>query len=97
VAATSDQAATMGVRLIELRKRAGMAREQLVVRAGLASATVRRVESNDIDPRLSTIRKLAAALGVEPGAPARARVVGARTAAARGSVLMPEADRLPAP
>jgi transcriptional regulator with XRE-family HTH domain len=56
----------MGERLVDLRKRAGLTQEQLAVRAGVASATVRRIEGDDIDPRLSTIRKLAAVLGVEP-------------------------------
>ena len=39
---------------------------QLAERAGVTTATVARIERDEIEPRMTTLRKLADALGVEP-------------------------------
>lgn len=62
---------TMGVmkiggRLRKLRERKLMTQEQLGEAAAVSRDQVSRIERNEVDPRFSTIRKLAKALGVEP-------------------------------
>jgi DNA-binding XRE family transcriptional regulator len=52
-------------RLRLMRERAALSQRDLARAAGVAEATIRNVEHGD-DPRPSTIRKLAAALGVRP-------------------------------
>ncbi len=39
---------------------------QLAEQAGVTTATVARIERDEIEPRMTTLRKLADALGVEP-------------------------------
>ena len=39
---------------------------QLAERAGVTTATVARTERDEIEPRMTTLRKLAEALGIEP-------------------------------
>jgi transcriptional regulator with XRE-family HTH domain len=56
----------IGDRLRDLRKRRPLTQEQLAERSGVGIATIVRVERNQVEPRGSTIRKLAEALGVEP-------------------------------
>lgn len=56
----------IGDRLRDLRKRKLLTQEQLAVRSGVGIATIVRVERNQVEPRGSTIRKLAEALSVEP-------------------------------
>ena len=56
----------IGDRLRDLRKRRLLTQEQLAERSGVGIATIVRVERNQVEPRGSTIRKLAEALGVEP-------------------------------
>jgi len=56
----------VGDRLRDLRKRKLLTQEQLAVRSGVGIATIVRVERNQVEPRGSTIRKLAEALSVEP-------------------------------
>jgi transcriptional regulator with XRE-family HTH domain len=53
-------------RLRELRQRAFLTQVELGERAGMSEATVNRLESGKHEARISTVRKLAAALGVEP-------------------------------
>jgi transcriptional regulator with XRE-family HTH domain len=43
-----------------------MTQEQLARTAGISSRQLVRIESNKVEPRFSTILKLAGALGVEP-------------------------------
>ena len=52
--------------LRDLRKRRLLTQEQLAERSGVGIATIVRVERNQVEPRGSTIRKLAEALRVEP-------------------------------
>jgi transcriptional regulator with XRE-family HTH domain len=47
-----------------LRKRRGLTQQALAVRAGLTLGYIARLEIGMHDPRLSTLRKLAKALGV---------------------------------
>ena len=49
-----------------LRKRKLLTQVQLAERSGVGVATIIRVERNQVEPRESTIRQLAEALGVEP-------------------------------
>ena len=56
----------IGDRLRDLRKRSLLTQEQLAERSGIGVATIIRVERNQVEPRGSTIRKLAEALSVEP-------------------------------
>ena len=56
----------IGDRLRDLRKRSLLTQEQLAERSGIGVATIIRVERNQVEPRGSTIRKLAEALNVEP-------------------------------
>jgi transcriptional regulator with XRE-family HTH domain len=56
---------TIGQRLHELRKRAGLSLDDVAQAAGMSKSGVWEVEANRNDPRLSTIRKLARALGVD--------------------------------
>ena len=56
----------MHIRLREWRERRLMTQRELAVRAGVTAATINRIERAVHRPRLSTIRRLAAALDVDP-------------------------------
>jgi transcriptional regulator with XRE-family HTH domain len=43
-----------------------LTQRELAAKAGLTQATVQRIETGATKARISTVRKLAAALGVEP-------------------------------
>ena len=43
-----------------------MTQEQLARKAGISAAALVRIERNQADPHVSTIRKLSDALGVDP-------------------------------
>jgi serine-type D-Ala-D-Ala carboxypeptidase/endopeptidase len=43
-----------------------MSQAELADASGLSEAHVGRIERNEVEPHLSTIRKLARALGIEP-------------------------------
>lgn len=51
--------------LAEARKARGMTQAGLAQAAGLSRMTVQRIESGDIDPRLSTLLEMARVLGLE--------------------------------
>lgn len=55
----------IGRRLHELRTRAGLSLDDVARSAGMSKSGVWEVEAGRNDPRLSTIRKLARALGVD--------------------------------
>ncbi len=57
----------MGARLRTARQRKAWALEDLAQASGVMVATLSRLENDKQEPRPSTIRKLAAALDVEPG------------------------------
>ncbi len=56
----------IGKRLKDLRVRVALTQEELAAKAGIGKNTVNRVERNLTEPHMSTLRKLAEALGVEP-------------------------------
>ena len=59
--------ATLKDKLRRERRRAALTQEQLADKAGVGIATIARIEGGDItEPRVSTLRKLARALGMEP-------------------------------
>jgi transcriptional regulator with XRE-family HTH domain len=56
----------IGERLKRQRMRRALTQAQLAERAGVATATVARIERDEIEPRMTTLRKLAHALEVDP-------------------------------
>ena len=56
----------IGDRLKALRIEQAFTQEELADRAGVSTNTVARLERNETEPHMPTVRKLAAALGVEP-------------------------------
>ena len=56
----------IGDKLRDLRKRRLLTQEQLAERSGVGVATIIRIERNKVEPRGSTIRKLAEAIDVDP-------------------------------
>ncbi len=53
--------------LRELRTRQVLTIRDLAAKAGVATGTIVRIEAGEPAPRFVTMRKIAAALGVEPG------------------------------
>jgi transcriptional regulator with XRE-family HTH domain len=56
----------MRVKLRSVRERLFVTQEELAERTGMSRATISRIESGQQRPRISTVRRLAAALGVSP-------------------------------
>ncbi len=56
----------IGDKLKEIRTRRFLTQEELAERAGVSPATIVRVERNQAEPHISTMRKLAQALSVDP-------------------------------
>ena len=54
------------IRLRELREKHLLTQQDLADRAGVAKVTIARIETGATRPTFTTIRKLAAALGVAP-------------------------------
>jgi transcriptional regulator with XRE-family HTH domain len=69
---------TQGERVRLLRRRRGWTQRELAERAGVTHTTIVRLERGGSDPNISTIRKVAEALGVSP-----AEVLGEGAALAR--------------
>jgi len=59
-------AVKIGCSVREQRVRRFMTQEQLAQAAGISSRQLVRIERNEVEPRFSTILKLAKALGMEP-------------------------------
>jgi transcriptional regulator with XRE-family HTH domain len=57
----------MAQRIQELRQRRGLTQEQLADKAGISRGYLARLETSRHDPSLSTLEKLAKALGVKVG------------------------------
>jgi transcriptional regulator with XRE-family HTH domain len=55
----------IGDKLKRQRTRRALTQAQLAERAGVTTATVARIERNEIEPRMTTLGKLAQALGVD--------------------------------
>ncbi|MDP8951871.1 MAG: helix-turn-helix domain-containing protein [Actinomycetota bacterium] len=51
---------------MRLRERKALRQEDLAELAGVGKNTVNRIEKNRTEPHMTTVRKLAEALGVEP-------------------------------
>ena len=51
-----------------LREAAGLTQQDLAKLTGLTTATISYAETGRVDPSLDTIKRLAEALGVQPGA-----------------------------
>jgi transcriptional regulator with XRE-family HTH domain len=56
----------IGTQLRAARERALLTQEELATRAEVQPLTISRIETDKVEPRYSTIRKLAKALGLEP-------------------------------
>jgi transcriptional regulator with XRE-family HTH domain len=56
----------IGTKLNQLRTREALTQRDLSERTGLTVAAISRIEQNQVEPRLSTVRRLAEALGVHP-------------------------------
>ena len=56
----------VGDNLKKLRILNALTQAELADKAGLTLAAVSRIERNEAEPRMTTLRKLAEALGVEP-------------------------------
>jgi transcriptional regulator with XRE-family HTH domain len=56
----------IGDRLRDLRVRRALTQEELAEKADVGTNTVARLERNESEPHMSTLRKLARALGVDP-------------------------------
>jgi transcriptional regulator with XRE-family HTH domain len=56
----------VGDNVRELRTLEALTQEELAGKAGITATALSRIERNEAEPRPSTLRKLAAALGVEP-------------------------------
>lgn len=56
----------IGERLRKQRTRRALTQAELAERAGVTTATVARIERDEIEPRMTTLRKLAQGLEVDP-------------------------------
>jgi transcriptional regulator with XRE-family HTH domain len=56
----------VGDRLKRLRTLNALTQAELAEKAGLTTAAVARIERDEAEPRPTTLRKLAGALGVQP-------------------------------
>ena len=56
----------IGARLKAQRIEQALTQGELAAKAGVSSNTVARLERNETEPHMPTVRKLAAALGVHP-------------------------------
>ncbi len=56
----------IGAQLREARERELLTQEELAARAGVQPFTISRIETDKVEPRFSTIRKLAKALDMDP-------------------------------
>ncbi len=56
----------IGDNLKRQRVRKALTQEELARKAALTTASVARIERNETEPRMSTLRKLAKALDIDP-------------------------------
>jgi serine-type D-Ala-D-Ala carboxypeptidase/endopeptidase len=56
----------IGERLRDARVRRALTQQELADKAGVGANTVARLERNETEPHMSTLRKLAHALAVDP-------------------------------
>lgn len=79
---------TVGVRLRQARKGAGMTQAELAERAGIETQSLSRLERGDYEPSLSTTLALARALGLT----VEALVLGSRADRLAGLTAGPSPD-----
>lgn len=65
IAPTSNRPDPLVATLTQARKRLSLTQAELAALAGLSRMTVQRLESNGLDPRLSTLHDMARVLGYE--------------------------------
>jgi transcriptional regulator with XRE-family HTH domain len=56
----------IGAHLRQARQRALLTQEELAARADVQPLTISRIETDKVEPRFRTIRRLADALGMDP-------------------------------
>jgi transcriptional regulator with XRE-family HTH domain len=54
----------LAARLAELRRLKGYSQDRLALEAGLTRGAISKLEKGDVDPRISTLAKIAHTLGV---------------------------------
>ncbi len=59
-------AVKIGQRLRELRRRKFLTQVELAEKAGVSQRAITQIERDKVEPHITTMRKLAAALGVDP-------------------------------
>ena len=64
--ASMESVVYVGDNLKKLRVLNALTQAELAQKAGLTLAAVARIERNEAEPRMTNLRKLAEALGVEP-------------------------------
>ena len=64
--ATMSAVVYIGERLRELRVQRALRQEDLAALAGVGKNTINRIEKNHTEPHMTTLRKLAQALEVDP-------------------------------
>ena len=57
---------TFGERVREERRKRLMTQDVLAATAGISQKQLSKIENDEVDPRFSTIRKIAQALDIEP-------------------------------
>jgi transcriptional regulator with XRE-family HTH domain len=55
------------MKIAQIRKGLGMTQAELAERCGTTQQQIARIETGAVDPRVSTVRRIAEALNVEPG------------------------------
>ena len=64
--ATMEAVVYIGERLRQLREERALRQEDLAELAGVGKNTINRLERNKTEPHMTTVRKLASALQVDP-------------------------------
>ena len=64
--ATMEAVVHIGERLRQLREERALRQEDLAALAGVGKNTINRLERNKTEPHMTTVRKLAQALEVDP-------------------------------
>ena len=64
--ATMEAVVYIGERLRQLREERALRQEDLAELAGVGKNTINRIERNRTEPHMTTVRKLAEALEVDP-------------------------------
>lgn len=57
----------LGANLRAIRKELGLTQEQVAERSGVQAGEISRIENGKRDPQVSTMLKIAKAVGVSPG------------------------------